>query len=250
MEARLLKADEIECRVGQQTKDKSKYSVLLYKTSRTDMAILDEMYGPNGWMNEYHMVGNSLFCRIGVLVNSMWVFKESNGSESNIEAEKGQASDAFKRAGFMWGIGRELYSAPKIWLDSSINQYDLTVSEIGYNDKREINRLVIKSKGTVVYEMGKPQTKAAKAEPKIDSEQTVSTTTQKPQWQEFYDKLKELCPDATKLNPLLKSCGASRPSEINAFVYGQAEKMLREGIDERGYTAVERENWANEVSNG
>lgn len=145
---RLLNADEIECRVGQKSKDGSKYSVLLYKTARTDMDVLDEVFGLDGWQVEYHTIGDKLFCNLGVFSEPRggWIWKESNGAESNIEAEKGQASDAFKRAGFMFGIGRELYSAPQIWLESSISPYSLEVAEIGYDENDKISDLVISGK--------------------------------------------------------------------------------------------------------
>lgn len=151
---RLLKAEEIECRMGNWNKDKTRYTVLLYKTSRTDMDILDEIFGIDGWQVEYHTIGDKLFCNLGVFSEARggWIWKESNGAESNIEAEKGQASDALKRAGFMFGIGRELYSAPQIWLDKSVNSYDLKVEQIEYDSSDKICTLVISSKGEVVYQ--------------------------------------------------------------------------------------------------
>lgn len=160
---RLLKAEEIECRVGQKTKDGSKYSVLLYKTARTDMDILDEVFGVDNWQVDYSMIGQMLFCTISVWsdVRNCWIRKSSNGSESNMEAEKGQASDAYKRAGFMVGIGRELYSAPQIWLDSSISPYTVEVKEIAYDQNDKICRLILVSKGREVFRFGD----APKAEP-------------------------------------------------------------------------------------
>ena len=144
---RKLKADEIECRVGQQTKDKSKYSVLLFKTARVDQSFLDEVVGAENWQSEHYQVKDKDFCKIGIRIErgdkSEWVWKSDCGSESNIEAEKGEASDAFKRAGFQWGIGRELYSAPKIWLEKDIDQYSLKVEAIGYDDNDKICDLVI-----------------------------------------------------------------------------------------------------------
>lgn len=166
---RLLKAEEIECRVGQQTKDKSKYSVLLYKTARTDMDILDEVFGVDNWQVDYSMIGQMLFCTISVWsdVRGCWIRKSSNGTESNMEAEKGQASDAYKRAGFMVGIGRELYSAPKIWLDSSISPYDLEVDQIEYDESDKICTLVLSAKGKTVYQFrnGKGVAETKKVEP-------------------------------------------------------------------------------------
>lgn len=153
-EKRLLHADEIECRVGNWNKDKTRYTVLLYKTARTDMDILDEIFGIDGWQVEYHTIGDKLFCNLGVFSEARggWIWKESNGAESNIEAEKGQASDALKRAGFMFGIGRELYSAPQIWLDKSVNSFDLKVEQIEYDSSDKICTLVLSSKGEVVYQ--------------------------------------------------------------------------------------------------
>ena len=232
--ARLLKADEIECRVGQFTKNKDKYSVLLYKTSRTDMSILDEMYGPSNWQVTYHTIGNSLYCQIAVWDEDkgMWVGKMSNGSESNIEAEKGQASDAFKRAGFMWGIGRELYTAPKIWLDASVNQYDLEVTDIGYNDKNEINRLVICSKGTVVYEMGKRQTQSnPKPQTSIDTAKKENIVIGSPEasedsWKMYWYELKKLCPDEEQLKAICKANGVDSAKKLNGFYFNAIRNIL------------------------
>ena len=112
---RPLRADEIEVRVGQVYA--KGVSMLLYKTARTDMAILDEVYGACGWQCDYKEIKNNMYCGIGVQsVSGDWVWKWDCGTESNTEKEKGEASDAFKRAGFKWGIGRELYTAPFIWL--------------------------------------------------------------------------------------------------------------------------------------
>lgn len=113
-----LRADEIEVRVAQV--GQRGVSLLLYKDSRCDMRILDETFGVMGWRDSYQSINGELFCSIEVwdAEKSQWVAKQSNGSPSNMEAEKGRASDAFKRAGFMLGIGRELYTAPFIWVSS------------------------------------------------------------------------------------------------------------------------------------
>ena len=113
---RPLFAGEIECRV-QRINEKG-FSVLLYKTARTDMNLLDETVGPFGWQNRFEEIKGSLYCHISIFDkdNNRWIEKSSNGVESNTEAIKGESSDAMKRAGFMWGIGRELYSAPFIYI--------------------------------------------------------------------------------------------------------------------------------------
>ena len=116
MKDRLLTKDEIEVKVKQVT---SKGAVLLlYKTARVDMAILDEIYGAMNWQCDYKVVNDNLYCGIGVRNNETneWVWKWDCGIESRADGEgnekKGEASDAFKRAGFKWGIGVELYTAP------------------------------------------------------------------------------------------------------------------------------------------
>lgn len=113
---RELRADEIEVRVAQCSQ--KGVALLLYKDSRCDMRILDETFGIMGWRDGYQSINGELFCTIEVwdAGKSQWVAKQSNGTPSNMEAEKGRASDAFKRAGFMLGIGRELYTAPFIWV--------------------------------------------------------------------------------------------------------------------------------------
>ena len=108
---RNLTKDEIEVRVQSV---KGKVTLLLYKDARVDMNILDETVGAEGWQCEYSEHKGILFCRIGILTENGWIWKEDAGSESNMDAEKGNASDAFKRAAFRWNIGRALYSSPKI----------------------------------------------------------------------------------------------------------------------------------------
>lgn len=116
MEIRVLKPDEIECRV-KQVKEHG-CMLLLYKDARCDMKILDETFGVTGWEREHTVINGNLFCTVRVWdkEKGMWVSKQDVGIESNTEKEKGQASDAFKRACFNIGIGRELYSSPFIWI--------------------------------------------------------------------------------------------------------------------------------------
>lgn len=117
---RPLQANEIECRIGTVSQQGKGLSLLLYKTARVDADILDETFGPFGWQCEFSEAKGTLFCRVGINYRgdglSEWVWKEDAGAPSNMEAQKGEASDAFKRACFKWGIGRELYTAPFIWV--------------------------------------------------------------------------------------------------------------------------------------
>jgi hypothetical protein len=168
---RLLKANEIDARIGTIT-DKG-YTLLLYKDARVDMAILDETYGQSNWQRTHEVINGNLFCNIEVWDDEKktWVKKQDVGTESFTEKEKGEASDSFKRAGVNWGIGRELYTSPFIWITPTNEEvetkdgksklksgYKFKVDTIGYNDVFEINKLVISinkyGKSKVVYTMG------------------------------------------------------------------------------------------------
>lgn len=144
---RYLTEDEIECRVAQVT-DKG-VQLLLYKTARTDAALLDEVY-PDAWQNDFKVIDGKMYGGIGIKVNSEWLWRWDCGTESNMEAEKGEASDAFKRAGFKWGIGAELYTSPFVWVkadDCKIESrkcYDrFKVTGIDYDENGRISFLAI-----------------------------------------------------------------------------------------------------------
>lgn len=154
MEFRKLTKDEIECRVGQMAKTES-ISLLLYKDARVDQKMLDETFGMFGWQKKYERDNKGvLFCIVSIKSpDGEWVSKSDVGTESNMESIKGEASDAFKRACFNWGIGRELYTAPQIWIKPTDYQkggkstYDkFIVSDIAYDKNGNINRLEIENR--------------------------------------------------------------------------------------------------------
>ena len=166
MEIRLLRADEIECRIG--TINEKGLSLLLYKDARADMKILDETFGVFGWKRTHQSIDGNLYCTVEIWDNEKksWISKQDVGTVSYTEKEKGQASDSFKRACVSVGIGRELYSAPFIWVsaqkckiqkrnDKLICYDKFSVSEISYNNDREIIALSIVNgdAGEVVYSM-------------------------------------------------------------------------------------------------
>jgi hypothetical protein len=171
---RLLTAGEIDCRIGNATEKGA--SILLYKDARVDMRILDETYGSMNWQRRHEVVNGNLFCTIEVWDSEKgcWVSKQDVGTESFTEKEKGEASDSFKRAGFNWGIGRELYTAPFIWITTTSDDLDnrgkiktkFFVREIDYNEQNEINHLVIvDGKGNARFTFGKNAPKMEK--PKV-----------------------------------------------------------------------------------
>lgn len=113
---RNLKADEIECRVA--TVNEKGCSLLLYKDSRADMILLDEVVGPTNWQRTHTRDNANCTVLIWDEEKEQWIGKEDTGKESSTEKEKGLASDSFKRACVNWGIGRELYTAPFIWISA------------------------------------------------------------------------------------------------------------------------------------
>lgn len=166
----LMRADEIEVRVGQ-VFDWG-VTLLLYKDARCDQERFDTKFGPLGWQKAYQSIDGKLFCIVSVKDNETneWISKSDVGVESNTEAEKGQASDAFKRACVVWGSGRELYSAPNITVkaaDTSIKPNKkngklmcddkFIVRKISYDDNRRIKELEIysSSKRAVVFKWKK-----------------------------------------------------------------------------------------------
>lgn len=173
---RVLKAEEIECRVG--TINEKGLSLLLFKDARVDQKLLDETFSPMGWKRVHHEIGGNLYCTVSVWdeEKKQWIDKQDVGTMGREEKEKSQASDSFKRACFNWGIGRELYTAPFIWVPAehadiqkrgerySCNE-NFSVASITYNSSREITGLVIvNGKGKRVFEMKAENTDARATE--------------------------------------------------------------------------------------
>lgn len=161
---RKLKAAEIDARVS--TVTEKGCSLLLYKDARVDQNILDETVGCLNWQRSHQLIGDRLYCTVSIWDQDkgQWISKQDVGVESYTEKEKGQASDSFKRACFNFGIGRELYTAPFIWIPSDKvaitnkngkpTTYDrFEVKDIGYDGEGNINHLVITKKGVVVFSM-------------------------------------------------------------------------------------------------
>lgn len=175
---RLLRSDEIECRVSRCSEKGA--VLLLYKTARTDADLLDETFGPDRWENDFKVVDGTLYGGICVTLNDGdKVWKWDAGTESNTEAEKGRASDAFKRAGFKWGLGRELYSAPFVFIPAGkckvvekngrFSCFDsFEVADIAYDAQERISYLRITLKNATVFEWGDPGDSTSKAEAEPD----------------------------------------------------------------------------------
>lgn len=220
---RLLRANEIECRIG--TVSEKGVSLLLYKDARADMKILDEVYGPLNWQRRHEMIGGSLYCTVSIWDSDkkQWVSKMDVGTESYTEKEKGQASDSFKRACVSLGIGRELYTAPFIWVSASkvciqkkqdgrnekFYTYDkFSVHSISYNENREITGLtIIDQDGSVVYHL---EEKGQRQKP--DRTQEIN---------------KELARTGVALDAVLERYGVSSIQEMDSATYRKAMNSLK-----------------------
>ena len=157
---RTLRADELDCRVG--TCNEKGFTLLLYKDARCDQNILDETVGAENWQRDHKEVKGNLYCGVSIWdeTKKQWITKWDCGVESNTEKEKGEASDSFKRACFNWGIGRELYTSPFIYIKGNTEKNNkgkdvptfrsITVKEIEYNDGK-ITKLTILGDGEIIY---------------------------------------------------------------------------------------------------
>ena len=138
-----LTADEVECRIGMLKQNG--LTLLLYKDARCDMNILDETMGAMNWKKSY--TRDNANCIVSIWDNEKkeWISKEDTGTESNTEKEKGIASDSFKRSCVNWGIGRELYTSPFIWIPSA----KCNIKDGKCYDKFEVTHLVVENKKIV-----------------------------------------------------------------------------------------------------
>lgn len=216
---RLLKADEIECRAA--VINEKGLSLLLYKDARVDQRILDETFGVFGWKRSHQCIDGNLYCTVEVRDQQTgeWIAKQDVGTTGYAEKEKSQASDSFKRACFNWGIGRELYSAPFIWIPASKVQLQkkndkyycseaFHVASITYSGAREITGLSLTNdRGEVIFDW-KLQNRGA------DKKEPVRKTPEKE-------------PD--------KADGAKKPSLTKEQMDGLATELERTGVTMRQY---------------
>jgi hypothetical protein len=169
---RLLRADEIELRVGNVSKNGC--TLLLYKDARCDMAILDETVGPMFWGRDHKEIKGVMYCGVSIYDDGQcqWVTKWDAGTESFTESQKGEASDSFKRSCVNWGLGRELYTSPMIFHTCGTSEYTdkngkkkynltntwevngMRVTKIGYKNDAISHLQIMDKSNTVVYEVG------------------------------------------------------------------------------------------------
>lgn len=238
MKFRQLNANEIECRVGtvkyapNQDPKKAKFgcSLLLYKTARLDANVLDETVGAENWCVRHYQVKDKDFAEVGIkMEDGTWVYKSDCGSESNVEAEKGESSDALKRACFMWGLGRALYSAPFIWINLTEDDFyngkisldvKFAVTQIKYDLDGDICLLEIKRVG----KNGQPEQEA------VFSWKNNNAPVDEYNAMQAYRSLKMVFKDTVVINSVLKKLGADKPSAITEQIFDKAVKELKEVV--------------------
>jgi len=127
-EIKLLSAefprDAISWRSQSMTADGSKALALAYIDARDVMRRLDDVCGPENWQCRYPHAGSKTICEIGIKLGDEWVWKANGAGDTDIEAEKGAISDAFKRAAVLWGVGRYLYDLPAPWVPCESTEYN------------------------------------------------------------------------------------------------------------------------------
>lgn len=242
---RALKAEEIEVRIGSIT-DKG-LSLLLYMDARAAALLLDETVGPMNWRNSYRDINGKMYCGVDIWDSDKheWVSKENVGTESNTEAEKGEASDGLKRAVATWGV-RELYTSPFMWIDKdqikhfekkewngkaqfkSNDKFAVTNVEIEINGySRRITKLEITNTSTqkvcFEWDINKGQKKVTYSKPKKSEPSAPDKAT---------DAQIQYLSQVYKGENLNKLCVANGISDITELPFSKAEALI-EKLKER-----------------
>ena len=215
---RNLNPEEIECRVGAIMEQG--ITLLLYKNARVDQMILDEVFGICGWQRRHNMIGNELYCILSIWDDEkkQWVQKEDVGTESDYEKAKGAASDSFKRACFNIGIGRELYSAPFIYIP--INK----VRTIQTTADKVITALeIVNQRSETVYSYQVAQTASVQVT-KPDDEKTQVQRISDGEIQILYA---ELGRTGVTMQQILKRYGITSIQELDQVTYKRALNGLK-----------------------
>ena len=235
---RALKAEEIEVRIG--SVSEKGLSLLLYMDARAAALLLDETVGPMNWRCSYRDVNGKMYCSVDIWDSDKkeWVSKENVGTESNTEAEKGEASDGLKRAVATWGV-RELYTSPFMWIDKdqlknhTCNDWNgkktwksndkFTVSNVeieinGYS--RRITKLEITNTSTrkvcFDWSIGKGQKTITSPKPvKTNAAQETATAEQIDYLAQVY-----------KGDNLAKLCNANGINDITELPYSKAIALI------------------------
>ena len=218
---RYLRADEIEVRPAHSDKDSGKVNLLLYIDSRAVVNLLNETVGNLNWKSRFYEANGLVFGEISIYNEELkdWIGKSDTGSESNIEAEKGLVSDIYKRVLSRWGV-TELYSSPTIKVDNDgYGNKGYRVSEIDYNNNREITHLVIVNRfGKEVYRMNNNQETKVEQRQAIPKKEVVVPLTSNGSVVFAGDNLNLVKQIQEHAENLLKSNSVVNEKELNKFV--------------------------------
>ena len=230
MEIRPLNADEIECRIS--TIQENGLSLLLFKDARVDQKILDEIFTPFGWKRSHQAIEGNLYCTVEIWdpEKGQWIAKQDVGTRSYTEQEKGQASDSFKRACFNWGIGRELYTAPFIWIPAEqaaiqkkegrfITRERYRLRSISYNHEKVIIGLAIEnSRGEMVYAWKRGRTSAGNEQKGLSGEKLRMLE-------------RELARTGVPLTQVLNRYGVADVKDMDDETFQRAMRALKRAAD-------------------
>lgn len=257
---RLLNANEIDCRVG--TCTEKGFSILLYKNARVDMQILDEVYGNSNWQREHKEIKGNLYCGVSIWdeKKQQWITKWDCGVESNTEKEKGESSDSFKRACFNVGIGRELYTAPFIWIEGRVKENgrggyvpaiqmgNVKVSYIDYDvATREIIKLEIRDKSGILYSYNMLDDYVAPQPTKQPSAKVIKTEEIKKEIaQPQPKKVEEITSKEMSLNDAME-CTTAKGKKLGELTQDQLQMIVDKSFDATRKKAAQiiLDNWNN-----
>ncbi len=244
---RLLRAEEIECRIG--IMNEKGVSLLLFKDARVDQKILDEVFTPFGWRRTHQVLDGNLYCTVEIWdkEKQQWIAKQDVGTMSYAEKEKGQASDSFKRACFNWGIGRELYTAPFIWIPAELAKLKrkgdklycegrFHVQEISCNKERAICLLtIVNEAGQVVYqwkcrEKAAEETVKSRIPTKSRADASCLNGLNGGQLRALEQELQRT---GVSLDCVLDRYGISRVEQMTESIYTDAMKGLKKSKNRR-----------------
>lgn len=235
-----LRADEVEVRIGTAKEGKG-VSLLLYKDARCDMNILDETVGALNWQRHHSRDNANCIVSIWDDEKKQWIEKEDTGTESKTEAEKGLASDSFKRACTNFGIGRCLYNVPFIWVNGASKYDKFWVKEMKVENKR-ITELVICRKDdygnktdSIAYSYPKNMANKGRSMNESTSSQNPLKSKNMPVQtisDEQAESIKMILEQTdSDVKAFLRNFKVNSVEEINANDYQRAQRMLRKKLE-------------------
>jgi hypothetical protein len=106
----------VSWRLGPTNADKTRGLPLAYIDSRDVQDRLNDVCGTDWQVRFPWAIPGKMTCEIGIKIDAEWIWRGDGAGDSDVEAEKGAFSDAFKRAAVRWGIGRYLYDVDAPWV--------------------------------------------------------------------------------------------------------------------------------------